>query len=147
MNVAQKPLKLKAGWEGTDLLQTVAYDASRLQGKSYSQMAQTTIGLTNLKDSQYVGRIGVGSNKDPINVVFDSGSTNIWIASMDCKEGSCLKHKRYDQSTSKTFADSRHTLDVTFGTGNLKGRLGTDTFSIGPYQVQGQNFALIEKET
>merc|ERR1719456_232704 len=147
MNVAQKPLKLKAGWEGTDLLQTVAYDASRLQGKSYSQMAQTTIGLTNLKDSQYVGRIGVGSNKDPINVVFDTGSTNIWIASTFCKEGSCLKHKRYDAPTSHSFVNSKHTLDVTFGTGNLKGRLAVDDFTIGPYQVKGQNFALIEKET
>ncbi len=37
-------------------------------------------------------------------------------------------------------------VDITFGTGELKGPQGVDTFTVGPYKVKKQTFALIEEE-
>jgi len=37
-------------------------------------------------------------------------------------------------------------LDITFGTGELKGPMGVDDFHVGPFVVQKQTFALVEYE-
>lgn len=37
------------------------------------------------------------------NVIFDTGSSNLWIPSSLCKTMGCLEHKRYDYSLSKTY--------------------------------------------
>jgi len=111
------------------------------------------IPLTNLRDSQYVGPIGVGtgSSSKPesvINVVFDTGSTNLWIASTLCQHGDCTTRARYDPTASSTYTTPAEPvqLDITFGTGELKGPQGVDYFRVGPYVVKDQTFGMIESE-
>jgi len=118
-----------------------------------------TLALRNLRDAEYVGPIGVGTPKttgdslveaDPqqVNVVFDTGSTNLWIASTYCTSHTCAQRSRFDPDTSRTFtpdADGTY-LDVKFGTGELQGYMATDDLHVGPITVKQQNFAMIEKE-
>jgi len=111
------------------------------------------IPLTNLRDSQYVGPIGVGTKPDGnpesmINVVFDTGSTNLWIASTLCSSSECKSRNQYDAHKSNTYARPNipvH-LDITFGTGELRGPQGIDYFHVGPYVVKNQTFGMIEDE-
>merc|ERR1740123_1302287 len=81
-------------------------------------------------------------------VVFDTGSTNIWVASDLCKEGPCLKagRHRYNHTRSLTYTlpESPLNLSVQFGTGSVKGPQGVDDFHIGPFAVFNQTFALME---
>ncbi len=44
-----------------------------------------------------------GSNLQKFNVIFDTGSSNLWIPSISCFTIGCMEHKRYDHSTSSTF--------------------------------------------
>lgn len=37
------------------------------------------------------------------NVIFDTGSSNLWIPSTNCDTMGCLEHKRYDSSISETY--------------------------------------------
>jgi len=83
-------------------------------------------------------------------VVFDTGSTNIWINSDACKKGSCA-HKdrhRYDHIKSHSYKEPRHpsVLSVKFGTGAMEGPMALDDFSIGPVNVHGQSFAMIKEQ-
>jgi len=112
--------------------------------------------MRNLMDSQYVGPIGVGTvrrgwtNLEPqahANVVFDTGSTNLWIASTLCKQKSCAERTRYNPEQSVTYsAVRRDELDVEFGTGELRGRLAVDDFHVGPFTVKRQTFGMIQEE-
>jgi len=85
-----------------------------------------------------------------VRAVFDTGSTNIWIASDLCKSGPCShpERKRYNHLESSTYKPPSHlsTLHITFGTGEVSGPQGTDDFHIGPLTVQEQTFGLIETE-
>jgi len=130
----------------------VEHQAQVKRGHTYTVAPDGIIPLINLRDSQYVGPIGVGTLADgspqsQINVVFDTGSTNLWISSSLCKREVCRERNKFNPSKSVSFVskDSPN-LDITFGTGELKGPQGDDAFSVGPYRVVNQTFALIEDE-
>jgi pepsin A len=60
----------------------------------------------------------------------------------------CTSRDQFDPRASSTYAEhvpEAH-LDITFGTGELKGPQGVDSFHVGPYVVKNQTFALIEEE-
>lgn len=119
---------------------------------------------TPLEDmsSEYTGIIGVGTADDggaefEARVVFDTGSTNLWIASVLCKASPCDRNgsdKFYDpakSSTSQAFLEdgmeSDSDIDIVFGTGELKGPLHIDTYRVGPMAVEKQPFAMIREMT
>jgi pepsin A len=121
--------------------------------RSFAVDVNGIIPLTNLRDSQYVGPIGVGTKKDgtaesEINVVFDTGSTNLWIASTLCHSSDCESRHQYDPPKSVTYALPAMPvhLDITFGTGELRGPQGIDYFHVGPYTVKNQTFGMIQDE-
>eukprot|EP00929_Paragymnodinium_shiwhaense_P055483 TRINITY_DN27793_c0_g1_i1.p1 TRINITY_DN27793_c0_g1~~TRINITY_DN27793_c0_g1_i1.p1 ORF type:complete len:603 (+),score=155.94 TRINITY_DN27793_c0_g1_i1:195-2003(+) len=85
-----------------------------------------------------------------LKVVFDTGSTNLWMASSLCKSGPCVSggRQRYDFGDSETYKEPspRRTLTINFATATLRGPMGIDDFHIGPFTVQNQSFGLIEEE-
>lgn len=83
-------------------------------------------------------------------VVFDTGSTNIWVSSDLCREGPCVKkgRRRYNHTRSATSTWPRGGLELTvqFGTGCIKGPQAVDDFHIGPFTVFNQTFGMIENQ-
>jgi pepsin A len=138
-------------------------DASRQYDSKQKTIDEQHPVVTRLSSlmSQYVGPIGVGTKMPCTNcppqeqskvwVVYDTGSTNIWIASDLCKSGPCTMEgrHRYDHTDSLTYMNpaDQLSLDVHFGTGELKGPHGIDHFRVGPFTVPNQTFALIEEQT
>lgn len=114
---------------------------------------------TPLEDmvSEYTGVIGVGTAADggpqfKARVVFDTGSTNLWVASVLCREFPCNGKSElfYDPSKSRTEApwkgtSARGDIDIMFGTGELKGPLHVDTYRVGPMALPEQPFAMIRE--
>ncbi|CAD7948646.1 unnamed protein product [Amoebophrya sp. A25] len=85
-----------------------------------------------------------------IDVVFDTGSTNLWIASDLCTTAPCTEsgRKRYNHMLSESFqkTELETELDIEFGTGELKGEQGQDDFHVGPFTVEDQSFGMIREE-
>eukprot|EP00913_Durusdinium_trenchii_P007581 g7124.t1 len=58
-------------------------------------------------------------------VVFDTGSTNIWVSSVLCQEGPCASssRNRYNRSNSRTYSPAAKSglLQIEFGTGRITG--------------------------
>jgi len=83
-------------------------------------------------------------------VVFDTGSTNIWISSDLCKSGPCTLPGRhsFNHKASGTYKKPESLLQLTvqFGTGRITGPQAVDDFHIGPFTVYNQTFAMIESE-
>ncbi len=104
------------------------------------------LSLYNHRDTQYMGRIGVGSPPQYFWVIFDTGSSNLWLSSSMCKSVGCLQKPTYSRTSSSTARQLGFDIQVRFGTGVIKGFLVSDTLTLGPLQVHGQTFAEITEE-
>ncbi|GAB5362470.1 hypothetical protein AAMO2058_000799500 [Amorphochlora amoebiformis] len=103
--------------------------------------------LKSIAGSQYVGDISIGTPPQKSSVVFDTGSSNLWVTSADCKTYSCDMHNKFNHKVSATFLELNEQMDVQFGTGAISGSLGTDVFHLGPVHIPGQVFGRITTES
>lgn len=75
-------------------------------------------------------------------VIFDTGSSNLWVPSKSCTELSCLSKHKYDSSKSSTYKDDPQHRDmkIQYGSGNVNGKVRFDTVRWGGVAVTDIGF-------
>ncbi|KAJ0064743.1 hypothetical protein NL108_012975, partial [Boleophthalmus pectinirostris] len=87
--------------------------------------------------TQYFGEISIGSPAQKFNVVFDTGSANLWVPSQSCSPFStaCFTHNRYDASLSQTYVENGTGFSIQYASGNVRGFLSEDVVVVGGIPV------------
>ena len=57
--------------------------------KGHESNNEVKLNLSNFKNSQYIGSIGVGTPPQYVDVIFDTGSANLWVLSSRCITENC----------------------------------------------------------
>lgn len=96
--------------------------------------------VTNYLDLQYYGPITVGTPPQSFTVIFDTGSSNLWVPSVDCSGIVCAGKNKFDKSKSSTSVDDGRTLKIQYGSGNVSGPVEIDTINFGGQDVTGVYF-------
>ncbi len=90
---------------------------------------------------QYSGDIKIGSSLDTFDLIFDTGSSYLWVASTDCSTCAASGMTTFFDCDSSSSCESLGAqITVTYGTGSLKGSFVEDTVQIGDYTSESQGF-------
>ncbi|NXG78595.1 PEPE protein, partial [Baryphthengus martii] len=102
--------------------------------------------LLNALDVEYYGAISIGTPPQDFTVVFDTGSSNLWVPSVSCTSPACENHRLFNPSESSTYKSTRQNLSIHYGTGNMEGIVGSDTVSVASLVDTNQLFGLSTSE-
>ncbi|KAM6108256.1 pepsin B-like [Pterocles gutturalis] len=102
--------------------------------------------ITNHLDSSYFGEISVGTPPQNFLVLFDTGSSNLWVPSIFCQSPPCFNHAKFNPHESSTFTSDGRSYTVSYGSGELTVLLGYDTLRIQNITVPHQEFGLSKDE-
>jgi saccharopepsin len=113
---------------------------------SDSMGIQHGVPLTNYMNAQYYGEISLGNPPQQFSVVFDTGSSNLWVPSTHCTSIACFLHRRYDSTKSTSFKSNGTEFEIHYGTGSLEGIISNDVLTVGDIVVKNQDFGESVKE-
>ncbi|NXO57470.1 PEPC protein, partial [Aramus guarauna] len=96
--------------------------------------------------SSYFGEISLGTPPQNFLVLFDTGSSNLWVPSSYCQTPACYNHAKFEPSESSTFINDGQSYVISYGSGALTVVLGYDTLRIQSITVTKQDFGLSKNE-
>ncbi|XP_017034057.1 lysosomal aspartic protease [Drosophila kikkawai] len=129
----------------------VAAERDLVQRKYSQNLSQKANGypvepLSNFDNYQYYGNISIGTPPQYFMVQFDTGSSNLWIPSVNCTSAGCYDHQTYNQTASSTYQANGTYFSITYGTGSVSGYLAVDSVSVGGLTVANQKFGQVYTE-
>jgi hypothetical protein len=104
---------------------TTFAEQGRLRGRLLGESEQ----IKDYANAQYYGSMSIGNPPQSFQVIFDTGSANLWVPKVGCTHcGNPFfgrKHK-YDHETSTTYTVDGGDFEITYGSGSVKGYFSID---------------------
>jgi len=104
------------------------------------------IPLTNYMNAQYYIEISLGTPPQSFKVIPDTGSSNLWVPSVQCTSIACFLHTKFDSSASSTYKKNGTSFQIKYGSGSMEGFVSRDHLRIGDLTIEDQLFAEALKE-
>ncbi|XP_021719732.1 aspartic proteinase A2-like [Chenopodium quinoa] len=105
------------------------------------------VALKNYMDAQYFGEIGVGTPPQKFTVIFDTGSSNLWVPSSKCYFSiACFFHAKYNSGSSSTYQKDGESAAIQYGSGSVSGFFSEDNVEVGDLVVKDQKFIETTRE-
>lgn len=96
--------------------------------------------IDDFQDAEYYGPISIGSDNQAFNVIFDTGSSNLWVPSSKL---SVSGKSKYNSATSETYKPDGTIFKIQYGSGPVSGFISEDDVTVGSVKVPSQKFAEI----
>jgi hypothetical protein len=100
-----------------------------------------SVPISDFQNAQFYGPIKIGGQD--FQVIFDTGSSNLWVPGKNCSFFKCWLHHKYDETKSPDFKRDGRQFKVQYGSGPVEGIFNNDTVTVGGIDVKGQTFAEI----
>lgn len=95
-------------------------------------------------DFSYFAMVQVGSQKQKMRMLLDTGGSDSWVFSSDCSSTACKQHDSFGEDASDTLQITNTAWTVQYGTGTVNGLVGWDTITIADLTVN-MTFGLASK--
>ncbi|MXQ90776.1 hypothetical protein E5288_WYG016224 [Bos mutus] len=75
----------------------------------------------------YFGNITIGTPPKEFQVLFETGSSKLWVPSINCSSPACYTHITFNPQESSTFWYTNKSFNIIYGSGRMSSDLGYDT--------------------
>jgi len=108
-----------------------------------------SVAIKDYANAQYYGTIHIGTPPQEFTVIFDTGSSNLWVPKVHCKNCGYWfingGKSKYDQSKSSSFKKDGSDFHIQYGSGDVKGYFSNDSITLADdIVVTNQMFAEVE---
>lgn len=105
--------------------------------------------IKDYSNAQYYGTIKVGTPPQEFTVIFDTGSSNLWVPKVNCQNCGYWfingGKSKYDSTKSTSFTKDGSDFHIQYGSGDVKGYMSVDTITLAEdIAVTNQKFAEVE---
>ncbi|KAG2358827.1 acid protease [Suillus spraguei] len=100
--------------------------------------------VDQLYDSSYYGSLAIGTPAVSFDVILDTGSSDLWVASSTCGT-SCGSIATYNPSSSSTFQNLSTAFNIEYGSGAAEGYVAKDMVQMAGFSVSDQGFAVVDE--
>ncbi|CAO2832476.1 unnamed protein product [Amaranthus hypochondriacus] len=122
-------------------------DFMKLLHSSYDGSETDVVYLKDYLGGQYYGEIAIGTPPQKFNVIFDTGSSNLWVPSAKCLFSiPCYFHSKYRAKMSSTYTAIGESCHVKYGSGSISGFFSRDDVQVGDLVVKDQEFIEATRE-
>ena len=121
---------------------------------SYSQVTLGTgksenVIIKDYSNAQYYGEVKIGTPPQKFTVVFDTGSSNLWVPKVACQNcGYWFIHggkSKFDKDKSSTYQADGSDFHIQYGSGDVNGYFSVDTVTLADdIVVKNQKFAEVQ---
>jgi len=97
--------------------------------------------IKDYANAQYYGVIEIGTPPQSFEVIFDTGSSNLWVPKVGCTHCGLpfISHKsKYDDTISSTYIADGEDFEIMYGSGSVKGFFSKDDVTIAQDIVVNQ---------
>ncbi|XP_029428191.1 gastricsin-like [Rhinatrema bivittatum] len=110
---------------------------------SYNKLSNFAVVVESMYlDTFYYGEISIGTPPQNFLVVFDTGSSNLWVASAYCQSQACSNHRLFNPNQSSTYSSQGEQFSMSYGSGSMTGVLGYDTVTVQSLVITNQEIGL-----
>ena len=101
--------------------------------------------LLDVQNELWVGDVQLGAPaQGPFSVVFDSGSSNLWLPNELCLLAGCKNRDKYNPSKSSKYVANGESFFIPYGTGSVYGKLAADDLQVAGLTVTNTTFGMAE---
>jgi hypothetical protein len=105
-----------------------------------------TIEIDDFGDAQYIGKVSVGTPPQEVRVVYDTGSSNLWVNNIPVPWWKKLlpHHEMYDHGKSSTYVANGTKFNIAYGSGPVAGFYSKDKITVGGIAIPDYTFAEVD---
>jgi hypothetical protein len=100
------------------------------------------IDINDFENAQFYAPVSVGTPPQNFEVIYDTGSANLWVPAGNCSN--CGFHTHYYSQYSSTYVANNSIFKIMYGSGPVSGFVSQDTVTVGDISVTNQQFAQID---
>jgi len=100
-----------------------------------------TVVINDYQDAQYYGTLQLGTPQQEVRVIYDSGSSNLWVSNIKPGLFDLSKHQYYDHAKSSSYEEDGQIFNIEYGSGPVSGFYSKETVSVGGVEISGYKFA------
>ena len=114
---------------------------------SNSNSTTDSILIKDYDNAQYFGVVEIGTPPQSFQVVYDTGSSNLWVPELGCTHCGLPfgpKKNKYDDSQSSSYQKDGEDFEIMYGSGSVSGFFSKDSVALTPgIVVENQDFAQV----